>query len=91
MRNIYIFREVYMGLFIIIGIGLILGFIFFGLVIRGSVLAGEPFACPNCGYHFYAKWYQLIFGQGYTIRAFGQARIKCPKCKILDMCGRPKS
>jgi len=76
------------GLLVIV---FVLGFIFLGLVIRGSVLAGEHFACPNCGHHFYAKWYQLIFGQRYTIHAFGQARIKCPKCKMRDMCSSPKT
>ena len=79
-----------MPVVVLLVIVFIFGFIFLGFVIGGSVLAGEPFACPNCGYHFYAKWYQLIFGQGYTIRAFGQAKIKCPKCKIRDMCSRPK-
>ena len=80
-----------MFLVVLLVIVFVLGLIFLSLVIGCSILAGEPFACPNCGHQFYAKWYQLIFGQRYTIRAFDQARIKCPKCKIRDMCSRPKT
>ena len=69
--------------------------VFIGLLtlrqlIGGAMLRGELFACPNCGHRFYAKWYQLMFrSQRYTVHMFNQARIKCPKCKIRDMCGRP--
>lgn len=70
-----------MILVILLAIAVIFGFIFLSLVIRGSILAGDLFACPNCGH-------QLLFGQYYTIHAADQARIKCPKCKIRDMCSK---
>jgi len=70
---------------------IILGMIFLGLlgvsfIAGGAWLGREPFICPNCGHSFYAKWYQLMFYKRYTIRAFNQARLKCPKCKVRDMC-----
>jgi len=50
--------------------------------------AEDPFVCPNCGYIFYVKWHKLYFTWG-TIMTSNKARLKCPKCKQKDMCGRP--
>ena len=76
-----------MGNFIVvlIVIVVILGIPFIRFAIRGSSEASNRFVCPNCGHHFYAKWYQLMFAGG-TIHAFNCAKVKCPKCKITDLC-----
>ena len=51
-------------------------------------LSDTPFSCPNCGHHFYVKWYKLFFKYG-AVLTYGKAYLKCPKCKQKDMCGRP--
>ena len=48
--------------------------------------AEKPFVCPNCGSEFHKKWYHLLFHRYNTIRAFGKANLKCPHCKVTDMC-----
>ena len=72
-------------LYILIAVVIILGIPFIRFALRGAELAANKFACPNCGHHFYAKWYQLMFAGG-AVHAFNFANIKCPKCKISDSC-----
>ena len=55
-------------------------------IARLQELAENPFVCPNCGQQFFIKWYKLNFGRSYTVYAFGKARLKCPHCKVSDMC-----
>ena len=50
--------------------------------------AEKPFACPNCGHIFYVKWYNLILKET-VILMRDKAPLKCPKCKMRDMCSRP--
>ncbi len=45
----------------------------------------KPFACPNCGAKFNARWYQLLFKTG-SVYTYGAARLKCPVCRQRDMC-----
>ena len=73
---------------VLLAIVIILGIPFFRFAMRGALLASNRFACPNCGHHFYAKWYQLMFAGG-TVYAFNYAKVKCPKCKISDSCSIP--
>ena len=49
-------------------------------------LTEKPFVCPNCGYRFYVRWYQLYPFKAGSVRAFGRANLKCPNCKIKDTC-----
>ena len=72
-------------LYILLAAVIILGIPFIRFAVRGAFLASNRFACPNCGHHFYAKWYQLMFAGG-AVHAFNYANIKCPKCKIKDTC-----
>ena len=46
-------------------------------------LSKYKWACPNCGHHFYAKWYKFIYAPG---KLFETPALKCPKCKIKDSC-----
>ena len=48
----------------------------------------DPFVCPNCGHIFYVKWFKLYFAWG-GLMMYGKAKLKCPRCKQKDMCGRP--
>lgn len=75
----------------------ILGFVLYVILqIRTSIhtyhrlvkLAEEPFVCPNCGHRFYVKWYKLIFEEQF-VHTRNKAPLRCPKCKIKDMCSRP--
>jgi len=72
-------------LYVLLAIIVILGIPFIRFAIRGAELATNRFACPNCGHHFYAKWYQLILAGG-AIYAFHYANVRCPKCKTKDSC-----
>ena len=55
---------------------------------RLSEMAEKPFVCPNCGHRIYVKWYKLIFKE-FSIHVNNNVLLKCPKCKIKDMCSRP--
>ena len=58
-------------------------------IIPAMTRAGETFACPMCGHHFKAKWYQLILAD---IIALGQGKrdyLKCPQCEVRDECKMP--
>lgn len=46
----------------------------------------KPFACPNCGAVFYAKWYHLRRLREASLVMIGKAKLKCPHCKQWDMC-----
>ena len=48
--------------------------------------AETPFVCPNCGEVFYAKWYQLWWGRGWSLTMQGKAKLKCPHCGETDLC-----
>lgn len=50
-------------------------------------LSDDLFVCPNCGHSFHVKWYHLIF-KLFTIYAYNQAKLRCPNCKIKDMCSK---
>ncbi len=43
------------------------------------------FVCPNCNYVFQVKWYNCIYGK-YTYYTYGKMNLRCPSCKIKDMC-----
>ena len=75
-------------IYVLIGIVIILGIPFLRFAARGAHLAENRFACPNCGHHFYAKWYQVMFAGG-MIHLYNYAKLKCPKCKVTDACGIP--
>ena len=53
---------------------------------RLKAYACEPFVCPNCGERFTVKWYKLLINREATIVMCGKAKLKCPKCKEIDMC-----
>lgn len=57
-------------------------------IIRSKSLSEDIFVCPNCGHQFYVKWYKLYYAS-FSIYAYNKALLKCPKCGIKDMCGRP--
>lgn len=46
----------------------------------------KPFACPNCGAVFYAKWYHLFGKRDVTLLMVKKVKLKCPQCKQVDMC-----
>jgi DNA-directed RNA polymerase subunit RPC12/RpoP len=76
-----------MQILVVLAIIIIPGLPFIRFALSGAAsAANNRLACPNCGHHFYAKWYQLMFASG-SIHAFNYANVKCPKCKILDSCG----
>ena len=45
-----------------------------------------PFVCPNCGKNFFAKWYHLLWNRDVSLVMVKKAKLKCPHCKIKDMC-----
>ena len=51
---------------------------------RRKEFFSEPFACPNCGKHFYA-------GRRGIAQSLGESRayLKCPYCGKRDICARP--
>ena len=51
---------------------------------RRKEFFSEPFACPNCGEHFYASRYGFAKGLGES-----RAYLKCPHCGKRDICARP--
>ena len=53
---------------------------------RLKAYACQPFVCPNCGEHFFVKWYKLWIYRDHTITLCGKAKLRCPKCREVDMC-----
>ena len=51
---------------------------------RNKEFFSQPFACPNCGEHFYASRYGFAKGLGES-----RAYLKCPHCGKRDICARP--
>ncbi|MBQ5613345.1 MAG: hypothetical protein IIU88_06510 [Clostridia bacterium] len=51
---------------------------------RKKEFFSKPFACPNCGEHFYASRRGLAKGLGES-----RAYLKCPYCGKRDICARP--
>lgn len=51
---------------------------------REKEFFSKPFACPNCGEHFYASRYGFAKGLGES-----RAYLKCPYCGKRDICARP--
>ncbi len=67
--------------------GLILGII--RLCIKTKLFTKDvyekTYVCPNCGEHFTARWYQMIYKRG-SVYTYNAARLKCPCCHQKDMC-----
>ena len=77
-----------MVIFVII---IVLGFLFIYPRITSKIesykqASKKPFVCPNCGYVFYVKWYQLFPSKGSAVHTFGKAKMKCPGCQKTDFC-----
>ena len=53
---------------------------------RAKNYAEKPFVCPNCGEIFSVRWQNLWWYRNYTLIMNGKAKLKCPKCKVSDMC-----
>ena len=51
---------------------------------RKKEFFSKPFACPNCGEHFYASRRGFAKGLGES-----RAYLKCPYCGKRDICARP--
>ena len=48
--------------------------------------AETPFACPNCGGVFHAKWYRLLGVRRLRLVMHGNIKLKCPRCGKTDLC-----
>lgn len=48
--------------------------------------AETPFACPNCGGVFHAKWYRLFGVRRLRLVMHGNIKLKCPRCGKTDLC-----
>ena len=61
-------------------------YLFFYRIDKYREVMDEPFACPNCGAHFYAKWYHYFSWSFGPFLHNKSMKMKCPKCKERDMC-----
>ena len=49
-------------------------------------IADSPFKCPNCDEEFKVSWARIMFTPNVSLVFNKRMRLKCPHCKMTDMC-----